>query len=142
MKGYMPVAVTTEWGTPQSFFDKYNVEFHFAVDVAASDSNAKCARYYTKQTDGLAQDWTGEVCWMNPPYGRALPAWMKKAYESSLFGATVVCLVPSRTDARWWHAYAERGEQRFIKGRLKFAGAAHNAPFAVAIVVFRPPVQG
>lgn len=75
---------------------------------------------------------------MNPPYGRAIGKWMRKAYESSLAGATVVCLVPARTDTRWWHDYAMRGEIEFIKGRLKFGSAKANAPFPSAVVTFRP----
>ena len=87
--------------------------------------------------DGLKQAWRG-VCWMNPPYGSALPTWMAKAYASSLEGATVVCLVPARTDTRWWHDFAMRGEIRLIQGRLRFGQARFCAPFPSAIVVFRP----
>jgi site-specific DNA-methyltransferase (adenine-specific) len=137
---YMPpVAATVEWETPQPFFDVLDAEFGFTLDVCASIENAKCARYFTEAIDGLAQDWSGEICWMNPPYGPAIPAWMKKAYESSLEGATVVCLVPSRTDTRWWHDYAEKAsERRFVKGRLKFGGATDSAPFPSVVIVFRP----
>jgi hypothetical protein len=86
--------------------------------------------------DGLQQKWKG-VCWMNPPYGKEIKKWMKKAYESSLEGATVVCLVPSRTDTKWWHEYAMKGEIEFIKGRLKFGGSKNSAPFPSAVVVFK-----
>jgi len=75
---------------------------------------------------------------MNPPYGREIGIWMKKAYESSLLGAKVVCLVPARTDTRWWHEYAMKGEIEFIKGRLKFGDAKNSAPFPSAVVVFNP----
>lgn len=128
---------TVVWGTPQDFFDKLNAEFGFETDVCAIAENAKCPRYFTPEMDGLAKEWRG-VCWMNPPYGREIGAWMRKAYESSKAGATVVCLVPARTDTRWWHDYAMRGEIRFIKGRLKFGGCAVNAPFPNAVVIFRP----
>lgn len=73
---------------------------------------------------------------MNPPYGREIGKWMKKAYESAQAGALVVCLVPSRTDTRWWHDYAMKGEIHFIKGRLKFGNAKTNAPFPSAVVIF------
>ena len=122
--------------TPQDFFDNLNSEFGFDTDVCAIESNAKCARYYTPEMDGLKQKWTG-VCWMNPPYGRTIGAWMRKAYTSA---ATVVCLVPARTDTRWWHDYAIKGEIRFIKGRLKFGGSKNSAPFPSAIVIFRNEV--
>lgn len=129
---------TGEWETPQDLFDRLNAEFRFDVDVCALASNAKCPRFFSPAEDGLKQDWTG-TCWMNPPYGRQIGNWIRKALESSLGGATVVCLVPARTDTIWWHAYAARGEVRFIKGRLHFGGAKHGAPFPSAIVIFRPP---
>lgn len=134
-------SATDQWATPQAFFDKLNAEFGFELDVCADSCNAKCPRYFTRETDGLAQDWTG-VCWMNPPYGREIGRWMRKAYESSVTGgATVVCLVPARTDTAWWHDYAAKGEVRLIRGRLKFGNAKANAPFPSAVVVFRPPTQ-
>lgn len=127
---------TDLWSTPQDFFDKLNAEFHFQTDVCALPENAKCEHYFTPEQDGLKQIWGGQ-CWMNPPYGREIGKWMKKAYESSLQGATVVCLVPSRTDTRWWHDYAVKGEIRFIKGRLKFGDSRNSAPFPSAVVIFR-----
>lgn len=127
---------TDQWATPQWFFDKYNNIFNFTLDVCADEFNKKCDRYYTKEQDGLSQEWDG-MCWMNPPYGREIIKWMQKAYESSLTGATVVCLVPSRTDTKWWHEYAIKGEIEFIKGRLKFGNVKNSAPFPSAIVVFK-----
>lgn len=129
-------SATEVWATPQEFFDKYNKIYNFQTDVCASFENAKCGNYFTEQDNGLEQDWVGS-CWMNPPYGRTIKAWMKKAYESSLSGATVVCLVPSRTDTVWWHDYAVKGEVEFIKGRLKFGGHKNPAPFPSAVVVFK-----
>ncbi len=128
-------SATEMWATPQEFFDKYNEKFDFKTDVCASPENAKCTIFYTEQMDGLAQNWQG-CCWMNPPYGRAIKAWMRKAYESSLNGATVVCLVPARTDTAWWHDYAIKGDIEFIRGRLKFGGHKNSAPFPSAVVVF------
>src|SRR5690242_11748450 len=91
-------AETCVWATPQDFFERLNDEFHFDIDVCANDENAKCAQYYTEIENGLLQKWKGTV-WMNPPYGREIAEWIKKAYESSQEGATVVCLIPARTDA-------------------------------------------
>lgn len=122
--------------TPQDFFDKLNAEFGFDLDVCANDENAKCSKYFTKEHDGLAQEWCG-VVWMNPPYGREIGAWMRKANESARGGAVVVCLVPARTDTRWWHEYAIKHEIRFIRGRLKFGNAKNSAPFPSAVVVMR-----
>lgn len=129
-----------DWETPQLIFDALDVYFNFTLDVCATAENAKCAKYYTPEQDGLAQDWLGEVCWMNPPYGREIGKWMQKAYEEGQRPCTpVVCLVPARTDTRWWHDYATKGEVLFLKGRLKFGNAKNSAPFPSAIVVFRKP---
>jgi len=134
-------STTDLWATPQDLFDKLNEEFGFETDVCASVENAKCKRFFTKEDDGLAQVWSG-VCWMNPPYGREIGHWMAKALRSSKLGATVVCLVPSRTDTQWWHDYArEAHDIRFIKGRLKFGGHKNSAPFPSAVVIFRPPAH-
>ena len=126
---------TDIWETPQDLFDKLNKLWQFDIDVCALPENAKCEKYFTPDIDGLKQEWTG-TCWMNPPYGREIGKWMKKAYESSKKGATVVCLVPARTDTAWWHDYAMNGEIEFIRGRLKFGNSKNSAPFPSAIVVF------
>ena len=127
-----------EWETPQWLFDELNQEFGFTLDPCATHENAKCEKYFTKADDGLKQDWSGEVVFMNPPYGREIYHWMKKAYRESLKGATVVCLVPARTDTKWWHTYAMAGEIKFLRGRLKFGDAKNSAPFPSATIVFWP----
>lgn len=126
---------TDMWATPRDFFERLNGEFNFELDVCATAENAKCAKYYTAADDGLSQAWEG-TCWMNPPYGRTIGQWVKKAYESSLNGATVVCLLPARTDTAWWHDYCMRGEIRLVRGRLKFGDAQNSEPFPSAVVVF------
>ena len=126
---------TDMWATPLDFFIKLNEEFNFETDVCGIESNAKCKKFFTPEMDGLKQEWTG-VCWMNPPYGRGIGEWIKKAYESSLNGATVVCLIPSRTDTKWWHDYCMKGEVRLVKGRLKFGDSKNSAPFPSAVVIF------
>jgi len=126
------------WATPDDFYSRLDQEFRFHTDVCAVRENAKCARYFTPEMDGLAQEWRG-VCWCNPPYGREIGKWVRKAYESAQDGATVVCLIPSRTDTRWWHEYVMKASEiRYVRGRLKFSGYPHNAPFPCAVVVFRP----
>lgn len=125
---------TDQWATPQDFFDKLNEEFGFTLDVCALPENAKCSAFFSPQIDGLKQDWLG-VCWCNPPYGRGIGAWIKKASEAK---ATVVCLVPARTDTAWWHDYAMKADDiRFIRGRLKFGGSKNSAPFPSAVLVYR-----
>jgi phage N-6-adenine-methyltransferase len=126
---------TDLWATPKEFFDKYNAVYKFTLDVCANADNAKCLKFFSIEDNGLEQEWSG-TCWMNPPYGREIIHWMKKAYESSLSGATVVCLVPARTDTKWWHEYAMKGDIEFIRGRLKFGDSQNSAPFPSAVVVF------
>jgi phage N-6-adenine-methyltransferase len=128
-----------EWPTPIELFNQLNARYHFQTDVCATTENSKCERFYTKEQDGLKQAWT-DTCWMNPPYGREIGLWVRKAHESARDNnATVVCLLPARTDTRWWHDYCADAEVRFLKGRLKFGGATNSAPFPSAVVVFHPP---
>ena len=131
-----PIRDTHE--TPPALFAKYNAVWRFTLDVCALPETAKCARYFTPVEDGLLQDWGANVCWMNPPYGRKITRWLVKARDAASKGATVVCLVPSRTGTRWWHDHVMRGEIEFIKGRIKFVGSKTGAKFDSAIVVFRP----
>ena len=128
-----------KWATPQDFFDKLNDEFHFTLDAAASPDNAKCANYFTEEQDGLAQSWGGHTVWCNPPYCYKTGLWVKKAYEEhQRTGCTVVMLLPSRTDVRWFHDYIlGKAEIRFIKGRLKFGGNKNSAPFPSIVVIYR-----
>lgn len=137
----MKSSATDQWATPITVFKELDAEFHFETDVCADESNHKCDRYFTKEMDGLKQEWTG-TCWMNPPYGRTINKWVKKAYDSSKDGAIVVCLLPARTDTRWWRDYCMKaGEIRLISGRLKFGDAENAAPFPSAIVVFGVPTS-
>lgn len=134
-------SMSVEWPTPTGLFKQLDHEFGFTLDPCSTHENAKCAKHYTKEDDGLKHDWSGDIVFMNPPYGREIGLWMNKAYQSALQGATVVCLVPARTDTKWWHQWAMRGEIRLLRGRLKFGHAANSAPFPSAIIVFRPPEQ-
>lgn len=125
------------WETPQDFFNKINEEFNFNLDVCATDETAKCKNYFTPEIDGLKQDWIG-TCWMNPPYGRDIIKWIKKANEESQKGNIIVALVPSRTDTKWFHNYIyNQHEIRFIKGRLKFGNSKNAAPFPSMLVIFK-----
>ena len=131
-----------DWTTPPEVFAALDAEFHFTLDPCCSHENALVERHFTADEDGLRQDWAGDVVYMNPPYGREVGKWMRKAHEESERGATVVCLVPSRTDTAWWHDHAMQADDiRFIRGRLKFGGKRMNsAPFPSAVVVFGPKV--
>lgn len=129
---------TDEWATPLEFFLGLDYEFHFEVDVCASEANAKVRHFFTRDDDGLAQAWAPLTCWMNPPYGATIGRWCEKAWLESQMGATVVGLLPARTDTAWWHKFVlQAAEVRFIRGRLKFSGKG-TAPFPSAVVVWRP----
>lgn len=124
---------THEWATPQELFDKYDKYYAFTLDPCATKQNAKCSTYYTKEIDGLRQSWDRERVFMNPPYGREIGKWIKKACESD---SLVVMLLPARTDTKWFHEYIyKKLEILFIKGRLKFGGCKNSAPFPSMIVV-------
>ena len=127
---------TDMWATPQDFFDALDAEFHFTLDACAVKENAKCEAYYTPEQDGLDQPWTGRV-WCNPPYGRNVGQWVKKAHDTASGGGFVVMLLPARPDTRWFHDYIYgKTEVRFIKGRLKFGSCQNAAPFPSMVVIF------
>jgi phage N-6-adenine-methyltransferase len=125
-----------DWETPDALFRELDREFGFDLDVCATPENAKCAKFFSHEDDGLKQEWKG-VCWMNPPYGREIGRWLAKAAQSAASGATVVCLVPARTDTRWWHEFCQPGEVRFLRGRVRFVGTPRPAPFPSAVIVLR-----
>ena len=130
-----------EWATPQKFFDELDKEFHFTLDPCASRQNHKCDKYFTIRENGLAQDWSGENVFMNPPYGNESIKWVAKAYfESQKPDTLIVGLLPARTDTKWFHGYIYgKAEIRFIKNRLYFIrpdGISGRAPFPSMVVVW------
>jgi phage N-6-adenine-methyltransferase len=131
---------TVVWETPKRLFEALNAQFHFTTDVCADASNAKCLRYFSQEQDGLRQRWEG-MCFCNPPYGAEISLWVQKAFESSLFGTTVVCLLPARTDTRWWQRFIlllPSEDIHFLPGRQRFSESGNSAPFPSAVVIFRP----
>lgn len=121
------MSINEKWKTPEVFYDKLNEEFHFDFDPCPSNP----------QFDGLEIEW-GKCNFVNPPYGNIIAKWLEKAVEEQQKGKTSVFLIPSRTDTRWWHTYVMQADEiRFIKGRLRFQGAIHNAPFPSVVVVFK-----
>ena len=130
---------TDLWATPQDFFNELDAEFHFTLDVCALPENAKCEHFFTPEIDGLSQPWKGRV-WCNPPYGREIGQWVRRAHLAAASGGAevVVMLLPARTDTRWFHDYIyKKAEVRFLRGRLKFGGSKNSAPFPSMVVVFR-----
>lgn len=137
---------TDEWYTPIDFFEELDWEFNFDLDPCSTDENAKCKMHYTKKENGLTKDWSGHNVFCNPPYGRELKYWVKKARVTHLKNIrmkkdnVVVMLIPARTDTKWFHDYIynkNNVEVRFIKGRLKFGGCKNPAPFPSMVVIFR-----
>ena len=126
-----------EWSTPRWLFEEWNKKYKFTIDVCASIKNRKCDRYIDKKTDALFQKWIGTI-WMNPPYGRDVIKWVRKAYRTFESGHTVVCLLPASTDTKWFHEFCLRGNVTFLRGRVKFGGSKRTAPFPSMIVEFVP----
>jgi site-specific DNA-methyltransferase (adenine-specific) len=129
---------TNEWTTPSELYERLNREFNFTLDPCCTKENAKCERYFTTAEDGLKQNWSNDIVFMNPPYGREIGKWIEKAYKESLKGAIVVCLIPARTDTAYWHDYIfGKAEVRFLRGRIKFGDGDNSAPFPSAVVIFK-----
>lgn len=119
-------SLSVHWATPQGIYDELNSEFNFDHDPCPLGG-----------TGGLDAPW-GKRNYINPPYGRGVYAWVKKASESPLS----VMLLPARTDTKWMHEIVLplATEIRFIKGRLKFGNSTNSAPFPSMVVVFAPKV--
>lgn len=136
------------WCTPQDFFDKLNQEFQFVLDPAATDKTAKCPLYYTPETDGLSQSWDrGGAVFCNPPYGREIGKWVKKAFIEARGGFPIVLLIPARTDTNYFHDYIYgKAEIRFVRGRLHFTdddgNAVNAAPFPSMVVIYNGAGEG
>ena len=133
---------TNEWETPDYIFKPLDKRFKFTLDPCCTKENAKCEKFYTIKEDGLIQDWGKEVVFVNPPYGREIGKWIKKSYDAAKNGATVVMLIPARTDTKAWFDYCRiAGDIIFITGRVKFINKGQekpaSAPFPSAIVVFK-----
>lgn len=131
-----------EWTTPDEFFQRLDKWYNFTLDPCCRKETAKCAKFYTKEDDGLSKDWSNEVVFVNPPYSKGCQAkWIKKSYEESLKGATVVMLVPARPDTKAWFEYCSKAtEIIFIVGRMKFVNGEKNnapAPFPSCLVIFK-----
>lgn len=139
----MFTSAANDWTTPDDFFALLNDEFAFTLDPCCYAHTAKCEHFFTAETDGLSQPWTGRV-FMNPPYGKVIGDWIAKAYHSAQDTAeVVVALIPARTCSGWWHRYCMKAaEIRLVCGRLRFGAQqagkmSVNAPFPNAVVIFR-----
>ena len=121
-----------DWKTPRALYQALDAEFRFDYDPCPTKP----------KFDGLESEW-GNVNFVNPPYGKEIEKWIQKGYGENLRGKTVVFLIPSRTDTRWWHDYIMKADEiRFIRGRLKFDDQKNPAPFPSAIAVFKQNKYG
>lgn len=127
-----------DWETPQEFFDEWNAQFHFTLDVCANEKNHKCERFFNKEENGLEKDWGGETVWCNPPYGKTIGQWVRKCWTEAQKNKTkVVALLPARTDTRWFHDYVYgKAIVYFVKGRLKFGTSKNSAPFPSMVCIW------
>lgn len=135
---------TDEWATPQGFVDSMAERYGaFDLDPCCLPVSAKAPKYFTPADDGLAQNWFGNV-WMNPPYGRTIGQWVRKARTEVAEGRAVrvVALLPARTDTKWWHDNVQHHASQimFVRGRLKFGNAVNSAPFPSVVVVWENSV--
>ena len=134
---------STIWGTPPEIFDPINKEFRFTLDVCATKDNAKCAKFYTTEQNGLLQNWANEICWCNPPYGRDVVLWCKKALAESYNNSTTILLIPCKTNTNWWHdTVIPFAEIRFLRGRVKFVysdgeQSKQALPWPLAFVIYK-----
>jgi len=116
-----------DWKTPRALYQALDAEFRFDYDPCPART----------KINGLESEW-GNINFVNPPYGKEITKWIQKGYQENLKGKTVVFLIPSRTDTRWWHDYIMKADEiRFIRGRLKFDDQKNSAPFPSAIAVFK-----
>ena len=131
---------TSYWSTPQYLFDELNKKFNFTIDVCADTTNKKVKKYFDIKSNGLVQSWQNNICWCNPPYGREISTWIKKAKDECSSDCVIVMLLPARVDTKWFHEYIYTNDDckiSFIKGRLKFSGSKNSAQFPSMIVVFK-----
>lgn len=130
------------WATPPEVFDPLHAEFDFTLDPCAKPETAKCPTFFTEEQNGLKQSWAGHRVFMNPPYGKEVYDWTRKAREEARKGVLVVGLLPASTDLKWWHEdVVGQAEVRYIRGRVRFfTDGPYRASgfFASVIVIWRP----
>ncbi len=127
-----------KWETPIKLFKTWNSQYCFSLDPCAEEHTAKCEKFFTEKEDGLIQDWSGEIVFVNPPYSRGnIDKWMKKCYDEAQKGVQIVALIPVSTSSGWFHKYVwKHSDLIFIKGRIRFNGAPFTAPFSSALAVY------
>lgn len=128
----------------------------FTLDVAATAHNTKCARYFTRDQDGLDQVWSGERIWCNPPYSDIAP-WVRKAWVCWASTSGITMLLPAnRTEQSWWQLLVEPYRDQpgsplrttFLPGRMRFlkpgqtaVGPNNRPPFGCVLLVWNTDVD-
>lgn len=133
-------SVRGDWATPQQLIQALRTEFPFTLDACAAPDTAVADEWFSSANESIGPAvWSG-VVWVNPPYGRGVDAWIVKAIQEAERGATVVMLLPARTDTAWFHELVipHAAEIRFLRGRLSFDDGKGRAPFPSMLLVFRP----
>lgn len=143
MAGAIIDVVSEDWGTPIDFFGQLERMFgKFDLDAAAADNWSMCDEYITKEMDALNPQtpWNGKNVFLNPPYGHWIPKFLKRVLEEAKLGKKIVCLLPAKTDTRWFHEIVVNNadEILFVQGRLKFRLPQKNntATFGSIVVGF------
>ena len=130
-----------EWYTPIKLLDiARKVMGSIDTDPASSEianRNVRAETYYTEQSNGLDQEWNGNV-WMNPPYAQPLiQQFANKLIKEIENGNTkqAMVLVNNATETKWFNTLSEKAAAIwFIKGRVKFIDSLGNSTGA--------PLQG
>lgn len=127
------------WETPQWLFDALNTEFGFTLDGAATRENRKCSEYSnTTESTPVGRGWQQQRVFVNPPYSR-INDFVDAALIRS-YAATVVMLLPVRTDSNWFRRFIEsdRATIRFFRKRIAFVSDGvpmKSPPFASMVVI-------
>ena len=133
-RGIVGKSKKTEYSTPPKIVEPLIKEFNITKDVCASSENHKLPDYWTKEDDALAKTWEGN-CWMNPPFGRHISKWVRKAYSEASNG-TKVCLIPVRSNTKWWAEVSPNSEIRFINGEVNFNNEPRGLWLPMCIIIF------
>lgn len=148
-----PLDPVDDRGTSPEDFAEWNSRWNFTIDVAAAHHNAKCARYFTIDDDGLSRSWAGETVWCNPPYSD-IGSWVEKAWREAAGTNGIVMLLPAnRTEQQWWQRHVEgrrdtadsplsveflARRRRFIKPGNTEIGPNERPPFGVCLLIWSP----
>lgn len=134
-------SASSDWWTPDHIITA-TINLFGSIDLDPCsphpDGPVPAENHFTQADDGFRQEWHGKI-YMNPPYGREIGKWTRKALDEYLQGRTkeAVLLLPARTDTQWFQQLAEF-PWCAVRGRLKFSGHQNSAPFPSALVYLGP----